>query len=66
MRLFKLQNNNKKVKKLKSEKLLEGWEDIEEVLYYLSLLYILKVIYSELINRHHNNLLIGHFRIEKT
>ena len=34
MRLSKLQNNDKKAKKLRSEELLEGWEDIKEVLYY--------------------------------
>ncbi len=34
--------------------------------YYQGLLYILKVICSELINRHHNNLFAGHFGIKKT
>ena len=45
MRLLKLEDNYKKVKKLKSKKLLEGWKDIEEVFHYQSLLYILKVIH---------------------
>ena len=34
MRLFELQDNDKKANKLKSEKLPEGWEDIEQVLHY--------------------------------
>ncbi len=40
MRLLELQNDNKEAKKLWSEGLLEGWEDIEEVLYYQSFLTI--------------------------
>ncbi len=35
MRLLKLQDDDKEVKKLRLEQvLLEGWEDIEQVLYY--------------------------------
>ncbi len=34
MRLFELQDDEKEVKKLRSEGLLEGWEDIKEILYY--------------------------------
>ncbi len=66
MRLSGLQNDDKKAKKLRSEGLPESWEAIEQVLHYQGLLYIPKVIYSELISRHHNNLLVGHFGIEKT
>ena len=66
MRLSKLQNDDKKAKKLRSEGLLKSWEDIKEVLYYLSLPYISKIICSELINRYHNNPLVGHFSIKKT
>lgn len=65
MRLPKLQDNNKKAKKLRVEELLKGWKDIKEVFYYKSLLYVPKIICSKLINRYHNNLLAGYFRIEK-
>lgn len=44
----------------------EGWEDIEGVLYYQSLRYIPEIICLELISRHHDNLLAGHFGINKT
>lgn len=64
-RLPELQDDNKEAKKLRSKRLLEVWEDIKEVLHYQSLLYIPKVIYSELISRHHDNLFAGHFDIEK-
>ncbi len=67
MRLPELQDNNKEAKKLKSEQILsEGWEDIKQVLHYQGLPYVPKFIYSELISRHHNNFLAGHFGIEKT
>ncbi len=52
--------------KLSSEGLLEGWEDIEQVLYYQGLLYVPRVIRSKLISRHHNNLFAGNFGMEKT
>lgn len=66
IRLFNLQDDDKVVKKLRSKKLPKGWEDIEEVLYYQGLLYVLKDISLELISKHHNNPLEGHFGIEKT
>ena len=66
MRLPKLQDNDKKAKKLRSEKLPEGWKDIEGVFYYQGFLYILKVICSKLINRYYDNPFVGHFGIKKT
>lgn len=66
MRLPELQEDNKVTKKLRSKKLLEGWENIEQVLHYPGLPYVSKVICSELIIRHHNNSLISHFDMEKT
>ncbi len=66
MRLPELQDDDKEVMKLRSEGLSEGWEDIKQVLHYQGLLYVPKVIRSELISRHHDNPLAGHFSIEKT
>ncbi len=66
IRLPELQDDDKEVIKLRSEWLSESWEDIEQVLHYQSLPYIPKVIRSELISRHHDNPLAGHFGIEKT
>ncbi len=66
MRLPELQDDDKKAMKLRSERLSEGWEDIEQVLHYQGLPYLPKVIRSELISRHHDNPLAGHFGIEKT
>ncbi len=51
---------------MRSEGLPKDSEDIEEVLHYESFSYVPKVIHSELISKHHNNLLAGHFDIKKT
>ncbi len=66
MRLPELQDDDKETMKLRSEELPKGWEDIKQVLHYQGLLYVSKVIYSELISRHHNNPLASHFGIKKT
>ena len=66
MRLPELQDDDKEAKTLRSEGLSEGWKDIEQVLHFQGLPYVPKVICSELISRHHDNPLAGHFGIEKT
>ncbi len=67
MSVPELQDDDKKAKKLRSEQVvLEGWEDIEQVLHYHGLLYVPKVIRSELISRYHDDSLAGHHSIEKT
>ncbi len=43
----------------------EGWEEVNEVLYFQDLSYVSKIIYTELISWHHKDLLFGHFGIEK-
>lgn len=65
MRFLELQDNNKERKKLRSKKLLKNWEDIEKVLNYQGFLYISKFIYSKLISRDYNNLLVSNFGIKK-
>ena len=67
LRLSKLQENNDKAKLLRSSAdLPEGWENVEGVLQYQGLLYVPEIIRSEVISCHHNNLLAGHFGIDKT
>ncbi len=66
MRLLELQDDDKEAMKLRSKGVLEGWENIEQVFHYQGLPYVPKVICSELISRHHNDPLEGHFGIEKT
>ena len=66
MRLPELQDNDKEAMKLRSERLPEGWKNIEQVFYYQGFPYVPKIIRSELISRHNNDPLAGHFGIEKT
>lgn len=46
--------------------LVEGWEDMEGVLHYQSLLYIPEIICSKIINRHYDDPLASHFGIKMT
>lgn len=64
--LFKLKDNDKETKKPRAKKLSESWKNIKKVFYYKKLLYVLKIIYSKLINMYHNNLWAGYFWIKKT
>lgn len=66
MKLPKLQNNNKKARKLRLERLSKGYKDIEKVFYYQGFPYVLKIICAELINKHYHNPLVGYFSIEMT
>ncbi len=66
IKLLELQDDDKKIKKLSSKRLLEGLEDIEEVCYYQDFPYVSKVICSELISRYYDNLFVGHFGIKKS
>ncbi len=66
MRLPELQDDDKEAMKLRSQGLVEGWENIEQVLHYQGLPYVSKVIRSELINRHQDDPLADYIGIEKT
>lgn len=44
----------------------EGWEDVQKVLYKKDLLYIPKIVRTELINKFYDDLLVGYFGIKKT
>ena len=46
--------------------MVNGYEEINDILYYQSLPFIPKAIWTELISRDHNNLLAGHFGNKKT
>ena len=66
LRLPDVQGDNNQARKLWAADLSERWKDIEGVFQYGGLLYILEIIWSELISRHHDNSLAGHFEIDKT
>lgn len=65
MSLRELQKSNMKTMKISSWKLAEGWKDIKRVFYHWSLLYIIKILDSGLINWYYNDFLPCHFKIKK-
>ena len=66
LRLPELQDNDKEAIALRAGGLPEGWEDVEGVLQYQGLPYVPEIIRSEVISRHHDDPLVGHFGIDKT
>ncbi len=53
--------------KIREQGLKDGWEeDADGVLHHQRLLYVPEVIRTELISRHHDDPLAGHFGIDKT
>ena len=66
LRLPKLQDKDEEAKDLRTGDLSKGWEDVKGVLQYQRLPYVPKIIRSEVISRHHNDPLVGHFGIDKT
>ena len=65
LRLHKLQAEDKHAYKLRAEQLVKDWEDIDTVLHYQGFSYVPEIIRMELISRHHDDPLTGHFGIEK-
>ena len=67
LRLSKLQENNEETKFFRSSAgLLESWEDVEGVLQYQELPYVLAIIHFKVISCHYNDPLARHFGINKT
>ena len=67
LRLAELQESDEEARKLRAtEELQEGWTDIDGVLHYQGLSFVPEVIRTELISRHHDDPLAGHFGINKT
>ena len=55
--LVELQVENSQIRKIKAEKLNENLKDSNKILDYQNLLYIFEFIRTELISRHHKNIL---------
>ena len=64
LRFPELQAEDRKAQEIREQGLKDGWKDIEEVLYWESLLYLPEIIRTEIISRHHNDPLAGHFGIK--
>ena len=67
LRLQELQGEDKQARKLRAEQpVKDGWQDIDGMLHHQGLPYVPEIIRTELISRHHDDPLAGHFGIEKT
>ena len=66
LRFPELQDNDEETIALRARGLPKGWEDIEGVLEYQGLPYVPEIIRSEVISRHYDDPLAGHFGIDKT
>ena len=65
LRLQELQEEDAEAKKIRTEK-RKSWEEIDGVLHHQGLPYVPELIRTELISRHHDDPLAGHFGIKKT
>ena len=65
LRLQGLQKADRKALELRQQK-AHDCKKIDEIFYYQGLPFVPKAIWTELISRHHNDLLVGHFGIKKT
>ena len=66
LRLQELQDGDNHARKLRAGQLTKDWQDFNGVLHHQGLPYVPKIIWAELISRHHDDPLVGHFGIEKT
>ena len=67
LRLQELQDEDNQARKVRTEQPGNAnWQDVKGVLYHQGLSYVQEIIKMELISRHHNNSLAGHFGIEIT
>ena len=63
-RLARLHESDKEARKIRTEG-LNGYEELDGVLYYQKLLFVPKVIWTEIISQYHNKPLVNHFGINK-
>ncbi len=64
--LLDLQAEDRKARGIREQDLKDDWEDLVGVLHRESLLYLPEIIRTEIISRHHEDPLAGHFGIGRT
>ena len=65
LRLAKLQESDEEARRIKVES-LNGYKELDGVLYHQELPFVPEAIWTEIISQHHNDPLAGHFGIDKT
>ena len=66
LHLQELQEKDNFAQKIRADKFRDRWEDLKRVFQYDSLPFVPDIIRSKVISRHHNNLLVIYFGINKT
>ena len=67
LRLPEPQESDDEVQRIRATReLQDGYKEVDGVLHHQGLPFILEIIQTELISRHHNDPLAGHFGINKT
>ena len=66
LRLSELQESDDEARKIRAEGPKDDYEEVDGVLHHQGLPFVPEAIRTELISRHHNNLLARHFGIDKT
>lgn len=64
--MLEFQICNPKAKEFKNKDLSKNWKNIKSIFQHQGLFYVLEIIYSKIISQYHNNLIIRHFKINKT
>ena len=65
LRLQELQETDSSAQEIRAIQLQKDWEEVDERLYHQELPYIPKIVCSELISRHQNDLFASHFGVNK-
>ena len=66
LRLLELQESDNEARKIRAEGLKNDYEEVDGVLHHQGLPFVPEAIRTELISRHHDDPLAGHFGIDKT
>ena len=66
LRLSELQESDDEARKIRAEGPKDDYEEVDGVLHHQGLPFVPEAIRTELISRHHNDSLAGHFGIDKT
>ena len=66
LRLTELQEWDEESRKIRVEKLKNGYKEVDKILHHRGLLFIPEIIQTELISWHYNDPPVGHFGINKT
>ena len=65
LKLVELQVEDSQARKIRAEKLGGNWKDSNKILHHHDRFYVPEIIRTELISKHHDDLLANHFGIEK-